>query len=379
MDTSPPLPLAEDPPGWKSREVRLGVIMYGGVSLAIYIFGVTQELFQAVRGRGVYKLLKTLTDSDIVVDVISGTSAGGINGILLAYALCNERDISPASALWREDGDIRRLLRSPRDSIAKSTSLLDSAEYYQSRLERAFREKMASYSPEIGEDPSEFSELDLFVTATDVDGHLYTQVDDAGHPIDIKDHRTVFLLKHRKGRKEPFNRKPSYDPSADPEMTYTALATLARITSCFPAAFEPMHVKHVPEGDATPDAKLQLWGKLGKDACFMDGGVLDNKPFTYTLKAIFSRAADRAVDRKLLYIEPDPETSVKRAEASTPNLGQTVLASLIGIPGYESISDDLKLLTERNSKLRQYERLVSRLQPECEPPTPASARQGAPL
>jgi hypothetical protein len=187
----------------------------------------------------VYKLLKTLTDSDIVVDVISGTSAGGINGILLAYALCNERDISPASALWREDGDIRRLLRSPRDSIAKSTSLLDSAEYYQSRLERAFREKMASYSPEIGEDPSEFSELDLFVTATDVDGHLYTQVDDAGHPIDIKDHRTVFLLKHRKGRKEPFNRKPSYDPSADPEMTYTALATLARITSCFRLHLSP--------------------------------------------------------------------------------------------------------------------------------------------
>jgi predicted acylesterase/phospholipase RssA len=137
MDTSPSLPLAEDPPGWKSREVRLGVIMYGGVSLAIYIFGVTQELFQAVRGRGVYKLLKTLTDSDIVVDVISGTSAGGINGIILAYALCNERDISPASALWREDGDIRRLLRSPRDSIGKSTSLLDSAEYYQSRLEKS--------------------------------------------------------------------------------------------------------------------------------------------------------------------------------------------------------------------------------------------------
>jgi predicted acylesterase/phospholipase RssA len=148
--------------------------MYGGVSLAIYIYGVTQELFRAVRGRGLYKLLKTLTDSDIVVDVISGTSAGGINGILLGYALCNNRDISSTSTLWRVDGDIRRMLRSPRDSIAQSTSLLNSVPCYQSRLETAFRD-MASYAPEEGEDPSAFPELDLFVTGTDVDGRLYTQ------------------------------------------------------------------------------------------------------------------------------------------------------------------------------------------------------------
>ena len=97
METPLPGSLDIDPPGWKSREVRLGVVMYGGVSLAIYIYGVTQELFRAVRGRGVYKLLKTLTDSDIVVDVISGTSAGGINGILLGYALCRSR----ARCAWR--------------------------------------------------------------------------------------------------------------------------------------------------------------------------------------------------------------------------------------------------------------------------------------
>jgi len=373
MDTSPHNPAAEDARSSKSREVRLGVVMYGGVSLAIYSYGVAQELFRAVRGRGVYKLIKALTDSDIVVDVISGTSAGGINGILLAYALCNERDLSSVSALWRIHGDISQLLRSPRDSLTKSTSFLDSAEYYQSRLETAFRD-MASSAPEEGEDPSQFSELDLFVTGTDVDGNLYTQFDDAGHPIDVKDHRTVFLLKHRQGRKEPFAPKLSYDPTADPETTYKALATLARITSCFPAAFEPVHVEHGLAAKPA-DALLQLWGKIGKDSCFLDGGVLDNKPFTYTLKAIFSRTADRAVDRKLFYVEPDPETFVQKDKASQPNLVQAVLASLIGIPGYESIADDLKMLAERNSKLQQYQRLVNRLQPECALPSSASTGQ----
>ena len=44
----------------------------------------------------------------------------------------------------------------------------------------------------------------------------------------MKDHRALFVLKHRQGRKEPF---------APGETTWKALAKLARITSCFPAAF----------------------------------------------------------------------------------------------------------------------------------------------
>ena len=68
----------------KSREVRLGLVLYGGVSLAIYMNGVAHEVFRAVKGQGIYKLIKAFTDSDIVVDIISGTSAGGINGITTA-------------------------------------------------------------------------------------------------------------------------------------------------------------------------------------------------------------------------------------------------------------------------------------------------------
>src|SRR2546425_11331281 len=97
----------------KSNEARLGLVLYGGVSLAIYINGVVREFFDAVRGRGVYKLVKVLTDSDIVVDVISGTSAGGVNGILLGYALCNDREFADTASLWRRDGGSRDLLRGP--------------------------------------------------------------------------------------------------------------------------------------------------------------------------------------------------------------------------------------------------------------------------
>ena len=99
----------------RSREVRLGLVMYGGVSLAIYIHGVAQEFFRAVQGRGVYRLIKALTDSNIVVDIISGTSAGGINGILLAYALCNEMEFPACASLWRNEGDFLTLIEGQID------------------------------------------------------------------------------------------------------------------------------------------------------------------------------------------------------------------------------------------------------------------------
>lgn len=342
----------------KSREVRLGLIMYGGVSLAIYINGVAQEFFRAVRGRGVYRLIKALTDSDIVVDVISGTSAGGVNGIMLGYALCNNRDFAATSLLWRTAGDINKLLLDPAVNRESAYALLDGEGYYQTNLEEAFA-KMPALA-EGDEDPSPVTELDLFVTGTDVTGTISTRFDDAGHPIDVKDHRAVFLLKHRRGRKEPFNPDfPSGSPPAKPETTYQALATLARITSSFPVAFPPTHVGNEPPGDATVDGKLQLWGNLGKECYFMDGGVLDNKPFTYTIREIYYRLTDREVDRRLFYVEPDPERFTQPRKTARPNVFQAAIAALVGIPGYESIGDDLQLIAERNSKVERYWRFAS--------------------
>ena len=94
--------------------------------------------FAPSAGRGSTSLSRSSPTSDIVVDVISGTSAGGINGILLAYALCNELHFGSISSLWRIHGDIRQLLRSPYGPIGNTASLLDSEGYYQPKLETAF-------------------------------------------------------------------------------------------------------------------------------------------------------------------------------------------------------------------------------------------------
>jgi hypothetical protein len=106
----------------------------------------------------------------------------------------------------------------------------------------------------------------FFVTSTDVDGHVYTQFDDAGRPINVKDHRAVFQLSHRAGRKTPFAATPQGD-DAKSRVIFEALAKLSRATSCFPAAFAPVYVKETSTGDtssADGGPELieggQLWG-----------------------------------------------------------------------------------------------------------------------
>ena len=129
-----------------TQEVRFAVVMYGGVSLAIYINGIAQELLRLVRATArdrnsdgapplsgterIYRQLSYLLADEkkgleqikaeesvvgsvpptrFVVDILSGTSAGGINGIFLAKALANGQDIQRLQELWVQEGDIETL------------------------------------------------------------------------------------------------------------------------------------------------------------------------------------------------------------------------------------------------------------------------------
>ena len=341
----------------KCRETRIGLVMYGGVSLAVYINGVSQEFYHAVQGNGVYRLIKELTDSEIVLDIVSGSSAGGINGILLGYALCNGKDFTRCSDLWRNSADIRRLLRSTADTGDPVRSVLDSEGYYQTELENAFR--MLEGTTAYAEAPSPLKELDLFITGTDIDGRTYQRVDDAGHIIEVKDHRAVFQLKYREGRKSNF------DSRKNPAVI-TALSKLARITSCFPGAFAPVFVSHTALEGKNPDRMsanelLQYWGALPRATYLIDGGVIDNKPFSHTIHEISFRTTERKVERKLYYVEPDPERFPDPDSdfiPDAPSFLKPILNSLVAIPSYESITDDLKSLSARNANILEYQRVL---------------------
>ncbi len=116
----------------RRRELRLALVCYGGVSLAVYMHGITKEVWKLSRAsmrrhhaqpemlppaddsEAVYgALLAALApqvDLSVTTDIIAGASAGGINGILLAQAIASGQSMEPLRGLWLEGADSDRLL-----------------------------------------------------------------------------------------------------------------------------------------------------------------------------------------------------------------------------------------------------------------------------
>ena len=201
------------PPLDVSQEIRFAIVMYGGVSLAIYINGVAQEFLRLVRATAahpkdrnqpllsdaqltgterVYRraaqllgrehdgVKRPVTPDDpirtrFVVDILSGTSAGGINAIFLAKALANDQSIDRLKQLWVDEGAIEQLINDGRsvknlDGLVEEnppTSLLNGRRMYR-KLLNAF-DGMDRASTATQRSPF-VDELDLFVTTTDIRG-----------------------------------------------------------------------------------------------------------------------------------------------------------------------------------------------------------------
>ena len=356
------------PPDARLRELRLALVCYGGVSLAIYMHGVTKEFERLVAASVAYERDQTRHDfaahdtaavywtllqqleqqpelwdearrggeqqseqqvrTKVVVDIVSGTSAGGINGMFLAAAIARNRSQHPLQAMWMNKGDIKRLLRGPESwpawlktpyvlgSVFGAKPLLDGA-----RISRWLREALAEMGPDsqpivAGVDsllgPEE--RLQLYVPITDFFGYdVHIPADDPAWVLD-RTHRHVMQFVHDR-------RDPNLDQLSS--RWDDALAFSARATSSFPGAFPPLSLADYERAVTTasfdsPQRKTLFasYPVVDGDAAsfspdtthFVDGGVLDNKPFATTLAAIKLRPAATEVDRRLVYVEPDPGT-----------------------------------------------------------------------
>jgi predicted acylesterase/phospholipase RssA len=375
--------------GERTREIRVALVLYGGVSLAVYENGVTRCFYDLVRGNGVFDLLLRLLDAEAKVDVVSGTSAGGINGLFLAAALESGADFAPLADLWRRLGDLGTLLPDARHAN-EAEALLDG-EYFHRELVNAFHTlcEVNNSCPD-----RHAGEMDVFITGTDIDGHARRYCDSLGKEISDKEHRVVFHLQHRPQRKSlgVFAAKAQVDVGLQARI----LGAIARITASFPLGFPPVR------GSALDSDVRKALGEIARlqtatndpfadGRVFVDGGVLDNKPFGPALRAIFYRMPGGVVDRRLFYVEPDPKPFVDppvippvatENDRSRQRYPRPVhrplavgLASLTSIPGHEGIADDLENLIAHNQRVRWLIDLKNKL---CEPGRPTLTAPTAP-
>lgn len=235
--------------------------------------------------RTVYAALCDSLNRELVIDIMSGASAGGINGALLAGAIQNGRRLHPdfIRNKWLELGDFSRLLH-PTTS-AERHALMQGDRFYND-LQTAFEQlvgEQGNYADPRVLTPSipgavELRTPSLEVTTTDVLGET-REFDDAwGNALAAKRYNARFS----------FNEAEHF--------TAHNLAQAARASASFPVAFEPWQVS----------ARAGALAGFDEPRWVVDGGLLDNAPIEAALELIPTRPADSEVRRFVCYVNADP-------------------------------------------------------------------------
>jgi patatin-related protein len=352
----------------RDKELRLALVCYGGISLAVYMHGVTKEIWRLARAsraeldgdapssgvEAVYRaLLASVSTAGgarlrVMTDIVAGASAGGINGIFLSRAVATGESLDPLTDLWLDKADVTVLLdpdarpwsrfskfwavpiawlvsRAPRNAI-DSTVQRSARGEVRAKLSQFVRARW--FAPPFGGEifsgllldafdamaagPKgapllpEAQPLDLMVTVTDFAGHVETMRLNSPAEVAETEHRLIFAFHHGPGHADDLADTPG-------------LVFAARATASFPGAFPPftareldrvLHRRGIDWAGRAAFLRRQLCPDeadcTAEDRALVDGSVLANAPFRPAIAALRQRPARREVDRRFVYIDPKP-------------------------------------------------------------------------
>ncbi|MHA6719297.1 patatin-like protein [Sphingomonas sp. RS6] len=408
------------------RELRLALVCYGGISLAVYMHGITKEVWHLAQascaaqdGEGpssIYRELieeigaKTCVRLRVLVDILSGASAGGINAVFLAQAISSGQSLDPLTHMWLEHADVEALLaptQAPSHRFAKlwatpiawllanRTAAIDETveasarDEVREKLERFVRSRW--FEPPFGGaqllgtildaldamaagpkgkrllPPGQ--PLDLFVTATDFRGHPEALRLHSPPEVIETEHRLVLAFSD--------HGQTDSGQLASP----AALAFAARATSSFPGAFPPLTVAEIdavlaargtawPERDAFLARALpRQWAdNQAKNAVLIDGSVLANAPFGPAMEALRERPARRQVDRRFVFIDPAPGARFDfyGKPQEQPGFFGTIIGALSELPRQQPIRDNLEAIAERSDRIERMLTIITEIRSEVE-------------
>jgi len=417
----------------REKELRLALVCYGGVSLAVYMHGISKELWRVARAsrafhdgdsaeagsETIYRALLGRIESGeglklrVLIDVIAGASAGGINGLFLGQAISTGQSLEPLTALWLEKADVEILLDPDARALSRFTKLWALplawmlARKRGGTVERTVssgtrgevRRKLSSlvrarwFQPPFGgltftnllldafdamaNGPlgkpllPQRQPLDVSVTATDFQG--YNQRLHLHSPLiaEEREHRLTICFSDRGGTGRRL---------ADA----AELAFAARATASFPGAFPAFNVTEI---DTALRARRRAWtgreaflsricpggaaGANPEDMILIDGSVLANAPFKPAIDALRNRPARREVDRRFVYLDPvaNVQALPERHRSGTvrlPGFFATIFGAMSTIPREQPIHDDLERIEQRSVGIAQTRRIIDAIRPEVD-------------
>lgn len=410
------------------KELRLALVCYGGISLAVYMHGITKEIWHLARASRAHRdgdasetgseaiyhqLLAEIEAATgvrlrVMTDIVAGASAGGINGVFLAQAVATGQSLDPLTDLWLQTADVEALLdpdQAPSSKLTKFWALpiawmasggngVEETVEHGARAEvRAKLEKFVRsrwFEPPFGGKQllnmmldafdamaaapcgprllPDGQPLDLFVTVTDFRGHPERLKLNSPPEVVETEHRLVFSFTDH--------------GQSDAQFAHVAeLAFAARATSSFPGAFPPATVGELDSvladrGVAWPGREAFLEHALPRQyaanavdkAALIDGSVLANAPFRPAIDALRERPARRQIDRRFVFIDPSPGQRIGfyGEAAERPGFFQTIIGALSELPRQQPIRDNLEAIGGRSRRIERMLAIVERIRSEVE-------------
>ncbi|WP_321395682.1 patatin-like protein [Emcibacter sp.] len=430
----------------REKELRFALVCFGGISLAIYIHGVTKEILKLARASKAYHfspdpnaeskqtyiypneevtdvvdtelvyfdILKSFApdlDLRIIIDTIAGASAGGMNSIFLGRGLAHDLNMDHLRDHWLHEADVSRLVgeKKPAGRLEKMftkplINMFSNRFLVDAQLKEKVRAKLPALlniwnlkPPFDGKhllgliyrgldrmgDGSRHSllprghQLDLFVTLTDYHGFRRNIPINDPPIIEEREHRHRLKFSYFKGL---FTSVPEDSYSDFEKKDLPGLSFASRATACYPGAFPPAQLREVDhflkdldqvwtEKDNFLDKNFRDYRLAGLDphkTSFLDGSILNNKPFDQVIAAIHGRPAFRKVDRRIVYIDPNPEQLSIKPSGAPPSLLNTLKGALSDIPMNQPMHDDLMEVQALNQRVRIIKTVVDSIKPNVE-------------
>jgi len=424
----------------REKELRIALVCFGGASLAIYMHGITKEILKLARASSAlhsiadrkkrsaaeffddrspadpefdteaiyFELLRDIgrtVDLRIIVDIVAGASAGGINAVMLARALSHDLPMGRLRDLWLENADVTVLLASEAKAhksskwflrpffwaagltgmrpisdleVRSKLSLFMRSRWFRPPFDgRKMTALMYDAIAAMGTPGKEISSLlpsgqglDLFVTLTDFNGYERT--------MQIHNPPIIYEREHRHEIHFKYRRRPSGTIQSDFELINApALAFAARATSSIPGVFPPARILEIDEflRDRSIDwprraefiaGNFEKYAQMNVDVAsvpFIDGSVLSSHPFRQAVSAIRKRAAYREIDRRVLYIDPNPTAAGLASNHGMPGFFPTLKGALSEIPLSQPVTDELGWVAEFNQQVRRLRAIVDSARP----------------
>ena len=425
----------------REKELRIALVCFGGVSLAIYMHGVSKEILKLQRASSAlhritdrslrakaaffdeadpndpeydteadyFELLRELgrkLEIRVIVDIIAGASAGGINATMLARALSHDLPNLPLRDLWLDNADVGVLLapdaragkwskwflvpviwiaakagmfKSVKDpEVLDKLSLFVRSRWFKPPLDGpGMAGLMYDATVSMGRPKSltasllpSGQDLDLFVTMTDY--HGYNEL------VQIHDPPLIYETEHRHVLHFKYHRRATGEVDSDFDYDNApALAFAARATSSFPGVFPPAQIA---EMDALVAKRGGHWPRRGEfilrnferhlranidpaRAPFIDGAVLNNRPFREAISAIHGRSAYRDVDRRLIYIDANPASVASSVSRDVPGFFTTIKGALSDLPSAQPVANELAWVIDFNTQVRRSKSIIDGARP----------------